>query len=429
MIIATDGQAPSDGPTWMFTTDVSADITRDDKVNLEDYTVLAKNFNATDCNDLNDWCDKADIDKSGVVDINDLFIMVEHWLAQGATAQATFVAPYNGSSPTIDGVLSESEWGSSYTVTMDRVDGGGQHDIELYFQNDETYLFIGVDSQWGSGGDVVWDWYIDGDYSRTINGNLSQPYTDVNICQPSPTGWSGYKAYRTLPDMSGVRVGYDSGASSASSGSANVSYEFRIPLADLGVIPGDSIGLIVTHGYDGNSEHLYELSSSVSRTTPENWATLQIVPEPDLLQNMEFETDLAGWTSGTNYPLETWDVRWSEDHGGSAKMYISGAPAQASISQETQTVIMPGDQLTVNVYHSNMGNFSGWYLKINPGPSQVLLYGADGPEGSYSITWTADQQYDPGTLISVCCSVWPGSSTTWVKSITYNPVSESSSRD
>ena len=195
------------------------------------------------------------------------------------TLESSLIAYHNGSSPTIDGVLSDGEWGSSYAVTMDRRDGGGQHDINLYFQNDGTYLFVGVDSQWGSGWDVVWDIYIDGDYSRTINGNLSQPYTDINICQQSPTGYSGYRAYRTLPDLlSFVSVGYGSGADSASSGSTNVSYEFRIPLADIDVVAGDSIGLIITHGYDGIAEHLYELSSAGSRTTPENWATLQIAP-------------------------------------------------------------------------------------------------------------------------------------------------------
>ena len=201
----------------------------------------------------------------------------------GNLAQAAFVASYNTSSPTIDGVLSDGEWGSSYNVTMDRVDGGGQHNIGLYFQNDGTFLFVGVDSQWGSGWDVVWDIYIDGDYSRTVNGNLSQPYTDVNICQQSPTGYSGYRAYRTLPDIGGERVGHESGADSASSGSTNVSYEFCIPLADLDVIAEDSIGLIITHGFDGIYEHLYQLSSAGSLTTPETWATVQIVPEPTTL--------------------------------------------------------------------------------------------------------------------------------------------------
>ena len=281
MIVATDGQAVSDGPKWGFTTDVSADIYKDDKINLQDYAVLARNWQVTDCNELNDWCGKADIDKSGVVDFNDLLIMAEQWLAHGTTVPATFVSSYNGSSPTIDGVLSDGEWGSSYTVTMDRVDGGGQHDIDLYFQHDVTYLFVGVDSQWESGWDVVWDIFIDGDCSRTLNGNLSQPYTDIGICQQSPTGYSGYRAYRTMPDLSGVRVGFGSGADCASSGSTNVSYEFRVPLADLDVIPEASVGFTIGHGYDGVPEHLYELSLSVSRTAPENWATLELQPRLD----------------------------------------------------------------------------------------------------------------------------------------------------
>ena len=254
-----------------------ADIDLDDNVNLIDFSILGGRWQDSTCVEP-DWCEQADIDKSGVVDFNDLLIMTKYWLTEGATVQADFVANYNGSSPTIDGVLSGGEWGSSYTVTMDRVDGGGQHDIDLYFQYDGTYLFIGVDSQWGTGWDVVWDIFIDGDYSRTLNGNLSEPYIDVAITQQSPSGWSGYKAYRTLPDAGGIRVGFGSGASCASNGSANVSYEFRIPLADLGVNSGDFIGFYISHGYDGVSQHLYELSSAGSRTTPENWATLKLEP-------------------------------------------------------------------------------------------------------------------------------------------------------
>lgn len=143
-----------------------------------------------------------------------------------------------------------------------------------------------------------------------------------------------------------------------------------------------------------------------------------------LLQNMELETDLAGWTIGAVDPLGTWDVQWSEEYGGSAKMYISGSPAQTNISQEIQMAISAGDQLTVDVFHTDMGNFSNWALIIGAGDSRVLLDGAAGPEGYDSITWTADKYYDPGTLITINSAVWPGSSTTWVKGITYTPVPE-----
>ncbi len=215
------------------------------------------------------------------------FLVVMTIVIASNFAQATFVTTYNPSSPTIDGVLGANEWGTAYAATMDRADGGGQHDVGLYFQHDGTSLFIGVDSQWGTGWDVYWEIYIDGDYSRTLNGSLSEPYVDVNICQQSPGGWTGYKAYRTLPTIDGVRVGFGSGGASASGGSTNVFYEFRFPLADLDVdlATDDSIGFIITHGYDGIPEHLYELSSAGSRSAVENWATLQIpqIPEPATL--------------------------------------------------------------------------------------------------------------------------------------------------
>ncbi|MBL7107668.1 MAG: PEP-CTERM sorting domain-containing protein [Phycisphaerae bacterium] len=143
-----------------------------------------------------------------------------------------------------------------------------------------------------------------------------------------------------------------------------------------------------------------------------------------LLQNMDFETDLTGWSIGVVDPLGTWDVQWSDEYGGSAKMYITGAPAQTNVSQATQIAMESGDKITVNVFHTDMGNFSGWALIIEePGDWQVL-YGTCGAEGYDSVTWTADRVYDAGTLIGVSCSVWPGTSTTWVESLTYTPVPE-----
>jgi hypothetical protein len=109
-------------------------------------------------------------------------------VATGAAAEG-FTAAYSSSNPTIDGVFSPGEWGTAYSVTMDRIDGGGVHNSNLYFQHNETSLFVGVDSQWGTGWDVVWDVLIDGDHSGTANGNLSQPYVDVQLCRPSPTGY------------------------------------------------------------------------------------------------------------------------------------------------------------------------------------------------------------------------------------------------
>jgi len=209
-------------------------------------------------------------------------------LANSMAYAGNFSASYDPLPPAIDGIRGAGEWGTPYVATMDRADGGGQHDIGLYLQHDGASLFIGVDSQWGRGWDVVWDVFIDGDYSRTLNGSLAEPYVDVNNCRPSPTGYPGYVAYRTLlsPGVN-TRVGFGSGAASASGGSGNVFYEFRVPLADLdaNVVSGDTIGMFISHGYDGNPVHLYRLSSAGSQATAETWATVQVeaVPEPATL--------------------------------------------------------------------------------------------------------------------------------------------------
>ncbi len=195
----------------------------------------------------------------------------------------TFNAGYYSTSPVIDGSQGAGEWSSAYSVTFDRRDGGGdQHGCNLYLQHDATYLFVGVDSQWGSGWDVVWDVRIDGDHNGELNGSLSSPYLDVCNCRPSPTGYPGYTAYYVLEsDLVETSVGFGSGAASASSGSENVFYEFRIPLADLDATPGDSVGVHIDFGYDGVTEHRYLLSGAGESLTPEDWATLNLqVPEP-----------------------------------------------------------------------------------------------------------------------------------------------------
>ena len=129
---------------------------------------------------------------------------------------------------------------------------------------------------------------------------------------------------------------------------------------------------------------------------------------------MEFDSDLSGWTIGAIEPLGTWNVQWTEEHGGAAEIYVSGAPAQTSISQATLIAINPGDQLTVNAFHTDMGNFSGWFLQVD---GTSVFRNVLTSEGYESLTWTADKYYAPGTLINVYASVWPGSSTTCVDSL------------
>jgi len=193
-----------------------------------------------------------------------------------------FTVPYVTSAPTIDGTLAAGEWtGTANIVTMTRRDGGGTHPSTLYFQHDGTSLYIGVDSGWGSGWDVLWKVFIDGDYSRTFSGSATAPHIDISCDYPSPGGWGGYNSYwyHSAANPDGVPISNPPGAARASAGSSNVSYEFKIPLADLGAVPGDSVGFYTWHGYDGQESHTYEFPG-VYVNQPDQWATLNLVPEP-----------------------------------------------------------------------------------------------------------------------------------------------------
>lgn len=60
-----------------------ADLNRDKKVNLKDYAIFANNFGRTDPNcgaDPNNLDDYSDINRSGVVDYNDLSLFSNEWL-------------------------------------------------------------------------------------------------------------------------------------------------------------------------------------------------------------------------------------------------------------------------------------------------------------------------------------------------------------
>lgn len=201
----------------------------------------------------------------------------EAWIA---TLGPIFNAGYSYSPPKIDGAFSPGEWQDANAVTMERRDGGGSHDSIVYLQHDEEFLYVGVDSQWGKGWDVVWDIAVDGDHDGSINGSVSKPYVDVDMACPSPGGYPDYRAYYVLTESGEVKVPFDDGAMCMSAGTDNIVYEFRVPLTHLDAAAGDSIGFFLSHGYDGITEHLYEMSG-VPRSDPQGWMTVRLgVPGP-----------------------------------------------------------------------------------------------------------------------------------------------------
>jgi hypothetical protein len=55
------------------------DFNNDTKVDFSDYAILASHWQETDCNDP-DWCEGADLDINGSIDVNDLMLFCEYWL-------------------------------------------------------------------------------------------------------------------------------------------------------------------------------------------------------------------------------------------------------------------------------------------------------------------------------------------------------------
>jgi formylglycine-generating enzyme required for sulfatase activity len=78
-ITATDGQAVTEGPTWVFSTKLpNPDLSGDDFVNFEDFAILASHWMET-CSDP-DYCQGADYYHDGQVDSKDLYYISENWL-------------------------------------------------------------------------------------------------------------------------------------------------------------------------------------------------------------------------------------------------------------------------------------------------------------------------------------------------------------
>ena len=61
-------------------TTVKTDLNSDGLVDFRDFPLLANNWRATDCNELNAWCNKCDFDMSGSVDANDIGTFTNNWL-------------------------------------------------------------------------------------------------------------------------------------------------------------------------------------------------------------------------------------------------------------------------------------------------------------------------------------------------------------
>jgi len=79
-VVAKSNCTQQMSPVWVFSTTPAGDHDHDCDVDLSDYAALAAAWMSQDCGLTNNFCDGEDIDKLGAVNIDDLAILLSHWL-------------------------------------------------------------------------------------------------------------------------------------------------------------------------------------------------------------------------------------------------------------------------------------------------------------------------------------------------------------
>ena len=188
-----------------------------------------------------------------------------------------FNAPFTTSSPTIDGVINTGEWtdASVYTEEFQAVDDS-KHDVTMYLMHDGLFIYVAIDSGFSSGWDVHADVRFDGNHNHILDGDSEEPHIDIQYEKGSPGAWSGYDTYVCLYSSGYSYVTPPLGTAHESSGSINVTYEFKVALEDLTAEPGYIIGFNpAVRGSDPDPLGGYNLVSPWDDM--ENWADLKLL--------------------------------------------------------------------------------------------------------------------------------------------------------
>ena len=191
---------------------------------------------------------------------------------------SAYEAKYSNSAPIIDGQILTSEWSNSnlYNITLARQDGYDTKQATLYLQTDNNWLYVGVMTTNVAGWDVYLQLRFDGNNDQILSGSSTEPRTDIDIEYRSPGGWEGYIRYDYLVSINGYQVTPPTGTQSASYGTTNVSYEYKIKLSDLNTSVGKIIGFYVFNLVEANPEHGYEFPVRLSATDPSKWEHIRI---------------------------------------------------------------------------------------------------------------------------------------------------------
>ncbi len=79
-VVAKDNCHNLVGPLWSFTVQPTGDLDANCVVNIHDYARFAPSWQDLNCTAENSWCDDADLNKDGKVNVVDTYLLTLHWL-------------------------------------------------------------------------------------------------------------------------------------------------------------------------------------------------------------------------------------------------------------------------------------------------------------------------------------------------------------
>lgn len=154
------------------------------------------------------------------------------------------------SAPTIDGVIQTGEWPALSLNTLELVrEDGSKELVDIYLGCDSFFLYVGFDSSIPSGHDSRASLIVSGTNNGSYHGSNETPVTTAYYTKGSPQAWDGYDELKCLWDEDGsvkemkLEPKPSGFLSFSSEQDLNVHYEFRLPLEELNVVPGSSIGI------------------------------------------------------------------------------------------------------------------------------------------------------------------------------------------
>src|SRR2546422_357105 len=165
----------------------------------------------------------------------------------------SIVSPLAPSKPSIDGAIAQGEWTSAAVVDLSTISGNSLPGL-LYVENDYTRLYVAYDAigdttrdtndtasiGFDTGNDAS---YSDGHEDQFAQGGFASNNQAHLVYNATVDGWvvqdSPYDP--SLPNHAGLASAWGYGPS-PNSGTSHRMYEFSIPLALLGALPGDTLG-------------------------------------------------------------------------------------------------------------------------------------------------------------------------------------------